>query len=317
MTIARSLPDIAAHRVLVTGASGFLGTHLRRRLRASGAEVHGVSRRTPSGDAEAISWECADLTDEAAVRSILQRVRPDIVFHLSGHGGGAPDLHNVLPTFRSDLMTTVNVLTFATELRVSRIVLAASLEEPSPQDADVPPASPYAAAKWSSSMYSRMFHLLYGTPVATVRPFMTYGPGQQPHKLVPYVILSLLQSEAPKLSSGQRGVDWIYVEDVIDGMLAAALAPGVEGVCFDLGSGELVSIKHVVQVLVRLVGNGVQPQFGALPDRPAERVRAASLTEPAAALGWLPHTRLEEGLRRTVDWYRKALTRSLGESRTS
>ena len=304
-SIAHSLPHIAGRRVLVTGASGFLGSNLCRFLSTSGADVHGVSRSRPADIGGDASWNVADLTDEGTARSILLKVQPDVVFHLSGYGVGTPDLQNVLPTFRNDLMTTVNILTLATELKVPRIVLAASLEEPSPLDSDVPPASPYAAAKAASSMYSRMFHALYETPVVRVRVFMTYGPGQRPHKLVPFVILSLLRGEAPKLSSGRRGVEWLYVDDVIEGLIAAATVAGVEGGCFDLGSGQKVSIRRFVEVLADLLGAPVQPQFGALPDRPMERVCVASLAETTARLGWKPHIKIEEGLKRTIEWYRK------------
>ena len=312
VSLVSSFSDFDGCRVLVTGASGFLGTHLCRRLRALGAEVHAVSRSAPVGPREVMSWNCVDLADEAAARAVLGRIRPEVLFHLSGYVVGAPDLSNVLPTFRNDLMTAVNVLTFATEMRVARIVLAGSLEEP---DGDQPPASPYAAAKCAVRIYSRLFHSLYGTPVATVRVFMTYGPGpQRPNKLLPYTIVSLLRGEAPKLSSGQRGVDWIYIDDVIGGLLAAGRAPGIEGGCFDLGSGELIPIRTIVQLLCQIIGTDVQPQFGAIPDRPNERIRVASLAESAAKLMWRPQTALEDGLRRTVEWYRNNWKESLAGS---
>src|SRR5262249_54050571 len=156
-----------------------------------------------------------------------------------------PGIENVLPSFQHDLTTTVNVLTSATQTGVKRLVLAASLEEPVAGGADSTPSSPYAAAKFASTAYVKMFHKVYGTPAVQVRPFMTYGPGQRAHKLVPYVALSLLQNESPKIGSGQRPVDWIYIDDVIEGMYAAATAPNVEGNSIDLGSGVLVPIRDV------------------------------------------------------------------------
>ena len=87
------------------------------------------------------------------------------------------------------------------------------------------PHSPYAAAKWAASGYGRMFHELYGAPVVILRPFMTYGPGQAPSKLIPAVTLSLLRGERPKLSSGKARADWVYIGDVIEGFIAAAPHP--------------------------------------------------------------------------------------------
>src|SRR5262245_17053499 len=163
------------------------------------------------------------------------------------------------------------------------------------------PSSPYAAAKWASSAYARMFHSLYAVPAVIVRPFMTYGPDQAPTKLIPSVIRSLLAGEPPKLSSGRFRADWIYVSDVIDGFIAAVTTPGVEGQTFDLGTGSLHSVRSVVEKLAAIIGNSVEPQFAALPDRPHEREWVAN-AQAAARLGWRPTTSLEEGLSLTVNW---------------
>jgi nucleoside-diphosphate-sugar epimerase len=126
-------------------------------------------------------------------------------------------------------------------------------------------------------------------------------------KLIPYVTLSLLRGEAPKLSSGRWQVDWIYIDDVIDGLLRAAQAPNVEGCTIDLGSGMLVPVQTIVQQLITLAGARVEPLFGALPDRPLEQVRVADTVYAWAKLGWRAVTSLEKGLEHTVEWYRKQL----------
>jgi nucleoside-diphosphate-sugar epimerase len=182
--------------------------------------------------------------------------------------------------------------------------MTCSLEEPQSSDPELVPSSPYAAAKWACSAYARMFHQLYRTPVVLLRIFMAYGPGQPTQKLSPYVILSALQDEAPKLSSGERLVDWIYVDDVIGGLLAAARATDIEGCTIDLGSGTLVRIREVVEQLVRLSGSNARPLFGALPPRPIEPVRAANLLNSYSRIGWKPVISLEQGLDLTVKWFR-------------
>ena len=102
-----------------------------------------------------------------------------------------------------------------------------------------PSSSPYAAAKWAAAGYGRMFHSLYDTPVVILRPFMTYGPGQASTKLIPAVTLALLRASGPRLSSGRHRSDWVYISDVIEGFVAAATVPGIEGKTIDLGSGTL------------------------------------------------------------------------------
>jgi nucleoside-diphosphate-sugar epimerase len=268
--------------------------------------VHGISRRKPSEDNKEISWWEGDIADINIVRRILSEIKPDIIFHLASHVAGARDLELVLPTFHSNLTGTVNILTVATELDCKRIIITGSLEEPDQEEAGAIPCSPYAAAKWAGSAYARMFHALYKTPVVLARLFMVYGPGQQDvHKLIPYVTLSALRQEAPKLSSGQRLVDWIYVEDVVDGLLSMAQAPDVEGRSIEIGSGVLVSVGTVAQEIVHIINPDIKPVFGHIPERPMEQERVANAEVTYAAIGWKAATSLNEGLQNTVQWYRE------------
>ena len=292
-------------RVVITGASGFLGSHLCRRLGEGGAEIHAVSRSARTNEGDRTHWWQGDMTDMATVRRILLETKPHVIFHLSGMVTAGADLEFVLPTLHSLLVSTVNLLTVAAEIGCSRMVLAASLTEPIPDQSEATPGSPYAAAKWASSGYGRMFGKLYGLPVVIVRPFMTYGPGQEIRKLIPYVTLSLLREQSPKLSSGKWEADWIYVDDVTSGLLAAAQVPNIAGSTIDLGSGTLVPIRMIVQHLVDLTGSRTAPIFGALTDRPLEQVRVADVTYAHKTLGWRPSVPLVDGLQRTVDWYRR------------
>ncbi len=300
--------ELGGQKALVTGGSGFIGSHLCARLRQSGAEVHAVSRIKRSDEANDLKWWQGDLSDTAIVHKLLRTIQPEIVFHLASEVKGARELEFVLPTFRSNLVSTVNLLTAATEVGCRRIILIGSLEEPDPTELNGIPSSPYAAAKWASGAYARMFHALYQLPVVILRVFMVYGPAQQDlQKLIPYVTLSLLRGEAPKLTSGHREIDWIYVEDVVEALLAAVSVNGIEGTMIEVGSGVLVPIRALVEQLVALINPQLKPIFGALPDRPLEQVRAADTARSHAMIGWKATTLLEDGLKRTADWYRNQL----------
>jgi UDP-glucose 4-epimerase len=296
------LPTYARRRVLVTGASGFIGGNLCRRLRERGAELHAVSRQHVEECTDGIRWWNGDMAESERVAQIVKSAQPDVVFHLASRVEGTRDAAVVLPTLRSNLVSAVNVLSAASEFACSRVVLTGSLEEPVPGDPHQVPSSPYAAAKWAASGYARMFQELYRLPVLILRVFMVYGPGQRDlKKLVPYVILSLLRGERPKLSSGNRDVDWIFVDDVVEAFLAAGLS--TETGTLDIGSGELVKIREVVERLVREVNPRIQPLFGAIPDRPLEQLRVADVAATTQRLGWRPTTSLDYGLRQTVKWY--------------
>lgn len=298
----------AGRRVLVTGASGFIGARLSAALVATGADVHAVART--AGAARDVRWRTADLSDPDAAADVVRETAPEVVFHLASHVSGARALDAVLPTVRGNLLSTVNLLTAAAgQGSPPRVVLAGSMEEPDGDGGDAPavPVSPYAAAKAAATGYARMFHALYDLPVVVLRVFMVYGPGPQDEaKVVPYAIRSLLAGEPPRLSSGTRAVDWVYVDDVVAAFVAAADggAAGALGRTVDVGSGELTTIRSVVERLTEMVGRDVAPHFGALPDRPLEREPRADLGPARDLLGWAPQTPLDEGLARTVAWFR-------------
>lgn len=306
---------IAGTAVLVTGATGFIGWHLCRRLLSCHARVHAVSRQAYRSHSDHLRWWQADLRDISAVRRVVNDVQPRIVFHLASRVTGARELQVVLPTFYDNLASTVHLLTTVTEVGCQRIVLAGSSEEPQSFDDTTFPCSPYAAAKWASNIYGRMFHQLFQTAVVMPRIFMTYGPAQKDvQKLVPFVIRQLLRGEAPNLSSGRRLADWIYIDDVVEALLRAAVIPGIEGYAFDVGSGSLVSVRGIVDQISEIMGGGIIPVFGALPDRPFEQERAANTTFLSDMLGYQQKTSLRQGLEATVTWYRRELSASMSSS---
>jgi nucleoside-diphosphate-sugar epimerase len=297
---------LAGARVLVTGGAGFVGHHLCRRLSALNLELYATSRHDRPRPAGGPLWWQADMADLDAARRVFSEVRPHVVFHLSGMTGAHVDRERVLPAFHSLATSTVNVLLLASELGCQRVVLFGSLNEPVAamgQDVLIP-GSPYAAAKWVASAYGRMFHALYGTPVVNLRPFMGYGPGQAREKLIPSVALSLLEGASPRLSSGRGRGDWVYIDDVVEAAIIAAATPGIEGQSFDIGTGTLVSQRALVEQLVAVIGTSIVPEFGALPDRPREQERVADTGPALERLGWRATTSLEDGLRKTVAWYR-------------
>lgn len=301
----------AGKRVFVTGGTGFIGRPLLDRLTAAGARVHAVTRGQDSGANSDVTWYQGNLADASLARTILHAAKPDVIYHLAGHVARARGPENIVPTFQGNLMTTVNLLTVAQSLGCERFILPGSLEEPVSEDSEVLPSSPYAMTKWASSAYARMFHALYAVPTVILRVFMVYGPGyQDSRKLLPYVIDSFLSGSAPTLTSGRRRVDWIYVDDVVDALLAAACADGIEGRTIDVGSGKAITVRTIVETLARLMESPVVPQFGAKSERLLEQVRVADLEAGREFLGWSPKMPLEEGLRRTVEWYRDRMCES-------
>jgi nucleoside-diphosphate-sugar epimerase len=151
-----------------------------------------------------------------------------------------------------------------------------------------------------------MFHALYGLPVVIVRPFMTYGPRQRASKLIPSLTLSLLRGAVPTVNQPDREVDWVYVKDVAEGILAAGLARDVDGRTIDLGSGVLVPIREVEKALESLV-RGVATHRVSTAETSIANGRRADTECARHLLGWAATTPLVTGLEQTVAWYRATL----------
>lgn len=305
LQLAQTAAPLVGKRVLITGARGFLGTHLCRALTAAGNEVHGMVRTLPPGGDGDVRWWKADAADAAQVEAVVGAVRPEIIFHMTSHAWGAPDLDKVLPTLQDDLVATVNVMTSAVRAGVGRVITTGSMQEPAAADGQSVPFSPYAAAKWAGAAYARMFHQVFGLPVVVVRPFMVYGPGQAMGKVIPYIIRSLLHGKSPQIAQGGQLVDWVYVDDVVAGIVAAGAKPGVEGKTLELGSGQAVPLAAIADDIARLLQTSVRPEFGSVA-RPLEQLRVADVEETWRLLGWRAVVPMQQGLKNTIAYCREA-----------
>ncbi|GAA0901393.1 NAD(P)-dependent oxidoreductase [Pseudonocardia zijingensis] len=288
-------------RYLVTGARGFIGRHVLRRLVARGADVHATTRAQPR-EQDGVQWSCVDLADARATHLLVQRVRPDVVIHLASRAEGARNLSLVVPMLNDNVVSAVNVMTAAADVPDCRVVLAGSLEEHADLEPGSGARSPYSASKIAATTYATLFRDIANLPVTVLRLGMVYGP-DDPHatRLVPHVVDSLLRGVAPALSSGTRRVDWVYVDDVVDALLAAAVEPAALGRVIDIGTGDPVSIRDVVSLIADITGARVAPRFGVLADRPGDRDLVADPGPAREYLGWRARTPLRVGLERTVD----------------
>jgi UDP-glucose 4-epimerase len=187
----------------------------------------------------------------------------------------------VLPTFGTLLASSVALLSAVQDGDVGRLVLVGSTDEPC---AGGTPASPYSAAKAAMTAYAKLYAEAFAAPVVCVRPSETFGPGQAPTKLLPYAAAAVLRGERPRLTSGTRRGDWIYVDDVVDGLLAAARdAP--DGAEVDLGTGRLRSNREVVEGLLAALGTDVRPLWGRSWTVPASRSAPPTWRTPSTSSG--------------------------------
>ena len=292
--------NLSGQSVLVTGASGFIGTGLTQRLRLLGARVYAVSRKKHAPSS--IQWLCSDLSDPGAAKSLFDQVKPDVVYHLASRVTSARDSDLVVPLFRDNLASTVYLLEAAHQRRNCRFILAGSQEEPRGEEF---PLSPYAASKGAAYQYLRLFNECYGLPTVHLRTFMVYGPGQGDlGKLVPYVILETLAGRSPLIWNSSRLVDWIYIQDVVDAYVLAATREAAIGQSVDIGTGKLTSVAEVVGAIAAHTGFRGVLEFEEESGRTLSLSRKASLESGMKYLQWAPETDVETGLANTVAWYR-------------
>lgn len=319
-------------RLLVTGAAGFIGSHLLDALGAQGDEVVGVDNFDPFypramkernlaevGRRPGLSFWEHDMLDVAALRA---RLTPDtVVVHLAAKAGVRPSLADPVGYARANVTGTAAVLEAARQAGVSRIVFGSSSSvygdsTPVPFREDavaVVPVSPYAATKRAGELLLNSVAPIYGFRAASLRFFTVYGPRQRPDLAIHALTRKMVEGRTLTLfGDGTQARDYTYCSDIIAGVLAAIkwteTAPvGVD--TFNLGGNRSISTGDMVAEIAAALG--VEPKVEWAPMQPGDVQRtAADLTKSSAILGYLPRTPFPEGVRRFVQWYREAYGRA-------
>ena len=317
--------SLAGASCLVTGAAGFIGSHLCDQLVAEGARVVALSRQVsrvrPPRLAhldDRLEVVEGNLQDAGALRIVIERHHPRFVFHFGAYTHVGKSFEHVDESLQSNAAGTVNLLQALRGSDYEAFVYAGtseiygSNEVPFREDMAVSPLSPYAVSKYAGECYCRMFHDAYGWPVVMLRPFNAYGPRQSPDRIIPEVIVSALSGIDVALTEGRQTREFNFVRDLVYGFIAAALAGRpAHGEVINLGCGEEHSIREIAERIVAATGNRITPRFGALPQRPTEIWRMFCDNSKARdLLGWSTRRGLDEGLRETIDFYAAEVQRS-------
>lgn len=314
---------MAKRTYLVTGGAGFIGSHIAERLVREGFPVR-VLDDFSSGKAanlESIRNEVelieGDIRDVNLVSEATKGV--EIVFHEAALGSVPRSVADPLTTHEVNITGTLNVLLAARDAGVRRVVYASSSsvygetpvlpkrEEMTPQ-----PLSPYALSKLSGEYYATVFKHVYGFEVTSLRYFNIFGPRQDPESqyaaVIPRFIAALLSGESPVVfGDGLQSRDFTYVDNVVEANLLAAEADGVAGQAFNVACGGRYTLRDLLSRLKSIIGSEIEPIHE--PARTGDvRDSQASIEAAERMLNYRVSVGFEEGLRRTVEWYRKQLT---------
>jgi UDP-glucose 4-epimerase len=311
----------AAQTAIVTGAGGFVGRHLTARLAADGwrTVATDVARQpTPPPATPAhgeIDQRTLDIRDAEAVTDLIDEVRPDVVFHLAAQASVTQSMREPLEDVMINVLGTMNIATAAVGAEVQRIVYfstgGALYGEPDRQPVDedhLPqPTSVYGASKVAAELYLAVLTAESGTTVSVLRPGNIYGPGQdhtRDYGVVGIFAGRMLRDESVTIfGDGDESRDYVHVDDIVDAALAAA--SGEPATCI-VSSGVGTTTRHIFDLVAAETGYTEQPRYE--PARPSE-IRGITLSPRRAQQrwGWTPGTSIEEGVRRSVAWYRAQL----------
>ena len=311
--------SLSGRRVLVTGAGGFIGSHLTERLVEAGASVTAFVHYNALGGrgwldtsptVSAIRVMAGDIVDRDSVRDAIRDA--EVVFHLAALIAIPYSYHAPASYVRTNVEGTLNVLQAAREFGVERVVHTSTSEvygtaryTPIDEGHPLQGQSPYSASKIGADKMAEAFNLSFGLPVVTVRPFNTYGPRQSLRAIIPTIIAQNLAGSSIRLGNLHPMRDLNFVSDTVEGFLRAAEAPGAVGSTFNIGTGREISIGDLAGLIGRLMGRTLPIESEEVRTRaPSSEVDRllADTRRAAEVLGWNATVSLEDGLARTIEW---------------
>lgn len=308
-------------KVLITGASGFIGSHLTERLIDLGAKITVLLEYTPYSDLGSLRFLArnkldeieqlpGDLRDPETIKNLVKS--KDIIFHLGALVGIPYSFVHPREVFEVNALGTMTLLLAAKEAGVKKIVITSTSEvygtaryTPIDESHPLQAQSPYAASKIAADKIAESFYRTYAIPVATIRPFNTYGPRQSDRAIIPTIISQVLKKDALRLGSLMPRRDLTYVTDIVQGFIKIAAAPESVGQVINIGSGKDISIGELAEMIMSLTHKKIKVLSTEKRKRPGQSEVQQLLCDNSKArtlVGWQPTISLKEGLVKTINW---------------
>lgn len=313
-------------KVLVTGAGGFIGSHLTERLVSLGADVkafirynsrsdEGNIKLLPNGVRKKIHVCYGEIRELETIREAMEGI--DIVFNLAALIGIPYSYEHPQEVIETNIIGTLNVLIAARDGKVERLiqtstseVYGSALYTPIDEKHPLQPQSPYSASKISSDAISLSFYYSFGLPVSIIRPFNAYGPRQSARAIIPTIIMQVLTRDKVLLGLTKPKRDLTYVSDTVEGFIKTAESEKAIGEAINIGSGNDISIGELTKKIMMIIGKDVKIQIDKKRIRPVNsevKILCADNSRAAKILGWKPKVPLDDGLRRTVNYIKSHL----------
>jgi len=317
---------IKDEKILVTGAGGFIGSHLTEKLVKEGAKVKafvrynsrndfGMLEMLPARIRKNIEIIAGDLRDTDAVRKAVKGC--NLIFHLGALIGIPYSYFHPREVVETNVLGTLNVLSACRETGIEKVihtstseVYGTAIEIPITEEHPLQGQSPYSASKIGADKIAESFYLSFGLPVAIIRPFNTYGPRQSPRAIIPAIIIQALKSKKVCLGALSPIRDFTYVKDTVEAFVKMGEADRTIGKVINVGSNECISTGELVKKIGLLINKKIEVIVEKRRIRPENSEVGRLIADNKKAkdlLQWAPRTSLEKGLKITIDWFKKNL----------
>jgi len=300
-------------RILITGASGFIGRHLLHQLRTYGSRIATISRNNYDFPID-VEQYIVDIKDTYAVYECLEKSQPEYIFHLAAYKERKEGIQAFYSSIETNLIGTLNIFSAAKEVSaVQSIVTLGTAEEygnnisPFSEKLRESPVTPYSFSKSCTSHMAELFFQLYNLPVIIVRPTLAYGPGQGMDMFLPSLVTSLLEDNPFTMTSGEQTRDFVYVADLVDALILASQNTKSHGQIINIGSGVPIKLSDIADKIEKMIGKKDLIHFGGKAYRSNEIMEYyVDIKKAENILGWKAKTSIEDGLKETIAYYRGA-----------
>lgn len=301
-------------RILISGATGFIGANLVRKCLEAEAQVYIFTRITSNkwrirDVLKDINEFRVDLLNYERLKAMVSEIKAEIIFHMVAYGG-YPYQKDADDIIRTNIIGTANLLNVCLKVGFNVFVNTGSSSEygiksePANEADLLEPNNNYGIAKASATLFCQAKARSEKLPIITLRLFSPYGYYEAATRLISSVIISCLRGKNPKLSSPKPMRDFVFIEDVLDAYVKVANIPSIKGEIFNIGYSQQHSVGEVVNKIIELTGGRVSPEWGSVPKRANEpTVWQADISKAENILEWKPKYTLEKGLNKTIQWF--------------
>ena len=313
--------SIEEKKILITGGAGFIGANFVYKFLELGYNVTVFERKGTNfwrlkKITSKIKIYSPDLTDYAKTEACLKKIKPEVVLHFAAYGAYQSRQQNVTLTIDTNIISSINLINACNNIGVECFINTGTNSEygiknkPMKETDVLESDNLYAITKSAVTLYGQMVARKYNFPIVTMRPFAVYGYFEEKERLIPTIIQSCLTGNALKLSRPDSVRDFIFIEDLINGYLAAIKnIKKIRGEIFNLGTGKQYSIQQVVATVKKITNSNIKPRYGTMKKAQTEpKTWIADISKAKKILQWKPRRTLEQGLKKDIEWFKRHLS---------